>query len=77
MTPLCNAEWIERTGVMAGIPRGAEARSVQVVFRVTPAGADVLDGLRGDMSRSDYMRLLIKLAQMKAAGQPDARRAKP
>lgn len=44
---------------MAGRPQGAVARSVTVKVRMTPQGTEVLDRLRGSLSRSAYIRHLL------------------
>lgn len=44
---------------MAGRPHGAEARSEEVKFRITPSGLAALDKARGPLDRSTYLRRLV------------------
>jgi hypothetical protein len=51
---------------MAGRPQGATARTTILNVRLTPQGMAALDGLRGGVSRSAYIRgLLAAEAQRK------------
>jgi hypothetical protein len=44
---------------MAGRPRGTVARPVVVATRLSLKGADILDQMRGEVSRGDFLRALI------------------
>lgn len=44
---------------MSRRPDGTTARTVIIAMRLTPTGGEMLDRLRGDLSRSAFMRQLL------------------
>jgi hypothetical protein len=50
---------VDRSPRATGVDRKRSPRLNQVMVRFTDEGADILDKLRGDKSRQDYLRDLV------------------
>lgn len=53
---------------MARTPDGAEPRALTLHVRITPAGMRVLDRLRGQATRSAYVRALLAAESRRHVG---------